>query len=105
MNVFPHRNASQARKIKINHFNMSSIGFTFFQINYQESMSNQTFLHSLLESTMRSEDVEKGVFYLLTNGANVMLKSQFQNENIVLPVHVAVKMQIDPVIKANFEIM
>ncbi len=83
---------------------MISIELTFFQINYQESM-NQTFLHSLLESTMRSEDVEKGVFYLLTNGANVMLKSQFQNENIVLPVHVAVKMQIDPVIKANFEIM
>ena len=71
----------------------------YFQINYQESMKKQTFLHSLLESTMRNEDVEEGVVYLLTHGANVMLKSQFSNENIVLPVHVAVKMQIDPVIK------
>jgi hypothetical protein len=47
---------------------------------------------------MRSEDVEEGVMYLLSNGANVMLKSQFSSKNIVLPVHVAVKMQIEPVI-------
>ena len=49
---------------------------------------------------MRSEDVEEGVLYLLTHGANVMLKSQFSNENTVLPVHVAVKMEINPVIEA-----
>ena len=86
-------------------------GVNFQQINYQEPKRRRTFLHLLLESDeiFRMEDQ---IYFLLENGANVMLKCNFElglNENDynppdvepsseapvgpedILPVHAAIK--------------